>query len=202
MRWASRCTRDIAASARRPTDEDRHWFPDIAGTRLAARRWISRCATSRTRASSPSTCRPKLMRDLRLFADASTTRTRSELEVAAIHDEAGYRRVRQALSRPVQPRQARAQHPGLERRPARRPLADAAPHPAQRPAAGRRRAEVLKHVARLWGFRGAPGERRRRGRRHQALGGPARRRPEMVARTRAPHTRATAATFARERRGA
>jgi stage V sporulation protein R len=36
---------------------------------------------------------PKLMRDFRLFA-IPTTRSRSELEVAAIHDDAGYRRVR------------------------------------------------------------------------------------------------------------
>ena len=49
---------DIRRICENPTDEDRHWFPDIAGTRLAARRSTTRCATSRTRASSASSCRP------------------------------------------------------------------------------------------------------------------------------------------------
>ena len=56
-RSASRCSRDIRRICEHPTDEDREWFPDLAGTRLAARRSTTRCATSRTRASSASTCR-------------------------------------------------------------------------------------------------------------------------------------------------
>ena len=47
---------DIRRICEKPTDEDRQWFPDIAGT-PGCRRSTSRCATSRTRASSPSTCR-------------------------------------------------------------------------------------------------------------------------------------------------
>ena len=41
---------------------------------------------------------PRLMRDMRLFSIVDDEAER-ELEVAAIHDEAGYRHVREALSR-------------------------------------------------------------------------------------------------------
>ena len=105
--------------------------------RLASRRSTTRCATSRTRASSASTCRRKLMREFRLFSILDDA-TQKELEVAAIHDDTGYRRLREVARTPVRPGLPRAQHPGVERQPARRPLADAAPHPPQRPAAGQR----------------------------------------------------------------
>ena len=48
---------DIKRICENPTDEDRDWFPDIAGTPTGCRRSTTRCATSRTRASSASTCR-------------------------------------------------------------------------------------------------------------------------------------------------
>ena len=152
---------DLKRICEEPTDEDRAWFPDIAGTRLAARRSTTRCATSRTRASSASTCRPKLMRDFRLFSILDDE-NESELEVSAIHDDSGYRRVREALSRQYDLGSPRAQHPGLERQPARRPLADAAPHPAQRPAAARRRAGGAEARRAAVGLRRAPRKRRRR----------------------------------------
>jgi stage V sporulation protein R len=44
---------DIRRICEHPTDEDRDWFPDIAGS-PGCRRWTTRCATSRTRASSAS----------------------------------------------------------------------------------------------------------------------------------------------------
>ena len=49
--------RDIRRICESPTEEDRRWFPEIAGSDWR-RPWISRCATSRTRASSPSTSHP------------------------------------------------------------------------------------------------------------------------------------------------
>jgi spore cortex formation protein SpoVR/YcgB (stage V sporulation) len=39
------------------------------------------------------------MREMRLFAITDDEKREKELEVSAIHDEAGYRRVREALSR-------------------------------------------------------------------------------------------------------
>jgi stage V sporulation protein R len=48
---------DIRRICENPTDEDREWFPTSPAA-TGARRWTSRCAISRTKASSPSTCRP------------------------------------------------------------------------------------------------------------------------------------------------
>jgi stage V sporulation protein R len=94
---------------------------------------------------------PKLMRELRLFAIRDDERE-AELEVAAIHDEAGYRRVREALSRQYDlgTREPNIQVWNVNLRGDRsltlrhtqhndRPLHDGA-------------SEVLKHAARLWGF--------------------------------------------------
>ena len=54
--------------------------------------------------------------------------------------------------RPVQPRRARAQRAGLERRPARRPLAHLRHNPFRRRPLGEGTDEVMRHLARLWGF--------------------------------------------------
>ena len=137
-RSASRCTPTSSASARSRPTKTAQWFPDIAGTPTGCRRSTTRCATSRTRASSASTCSPKLMREFRLFAivdDENDERARGQRDPRRGRLPA---RARGAVA-PVRPRLARAEHPGLERQPARRPLADAAPHPAQRPPAARQR---------------------------------------------------------------
>jgi stage V sporulation protein R len=94
---------------------------------------------------------PKLMRDLRLFAIRDDEKD-SELEVAAIHDDAGYKRVREMLSRQYDlgSREPNIQVWNVNLRGDRsltlrhfqhndRPLHDTA-------------TDVLKHVARLWGF--------------------------------------------------
>jgi stage V sporulation protein R len=91
------------------------------------------------------------MRDVRLFQITDDEKD-SELEVSAIHDETGYRRVREALSRQYDlgAREPNIQVWNVNLRGDRsltlrhtqhndRPLDDGA-H------------EVLKHVARLWGF--------------------------------------------------
>jgi stage V sporulation protein R len=94
---------------------------------------------------------PKVIRDLRLFAIMDDEH-QEHLRVSAIHDTQGYREVREALLEAVRPGLARARHPGLERQPARRPLADAAPHAQQQPAAPRRRQRGAQARRRLWGF--------------------------------------------------
>jgi stage V sporulation protein R len=91
------------------------------------------------------------MRDLRLFAIQDDDK-KPELEISAIHDDAGYRRVRQALSHQYDlgQREPNIQVWNVNLRGDRsltlrhfqhndRPLGDGAQ-------------EVLKHVARLWGF--------------------------------------------------
>jgi stage V sporulation protein R len=94
---------------------------------------------------------PKLMRDFRLFAITDDDK-KPELLVSAIHDESGYRKVREALSRQYDlgAREPNIQVWNVNLRGDRsltlrhtqhngRPLDDGA-------------SEVLKHVARLWGF--------------------------------------------------
>jgi stage V sporulation protein R len=94
---------------------------------------------------------PKLIRDLRLFAILDDEAS-EHLNVSAIHDTAGYRHVREALSRQydLSAREPDIQVWNVNIRGDRsitlrhtqhksRPLSESAE-------------EVLKHVARLWGF--------------------------------------------------
>jgi stage V sporulation protein R len=93
---------------------------------------------------------PKLMRDFRLFAIVDDEKRASSRSRPSTTSRLP-RGARGAVA-PVRPGQPRAQHPGLERQPARRPLLtlrhtqhnDRPLHDSAQ--------EVLKHVARLWGF--------------------------------------------------
>ena len=150
---------EIRRICEQPTDEDREWFPDIAGTP-----WLPALDHAMRNYKDESFIgqylSPKLMRELRLFAIRDDEED-SELEVAAIHDDAGYRRLRESLSRQYD-LGSRARHPGLERQPARRPQPDPAPLPAQPPPAAR--LGRGSHQARRppLGLRRAARERRRR----------------------------------------
>jgi stage V sporulation protein R len=90
--------RDIARIVREPTEEDRAWFPDIAGQgdEMAALREI--WANYRDDSFVGQFLSPHLMRKWRLFhvvdeADAP------KLRVAEIHNERGYRELRRGLAR-------------------------------------------------------------------------------------------------------
>ncbi len=141
---------DIKRICDKPTDEDRDWFPNIAG-----KPWLPTLDHAMRNFKDESFIgqylSPKLMREMRLFA-IRDDEADSELEVAAIHDDAGYRRVRESLSRQYDlgSREPDIQVWNVNLRGDRaltlrhfqhnaRPLHDSAD-------------EVLKHVARLWGF--------------------------------------------------
>ena len=141
---------DIKRICEEPTDEDRHWFPGLAGTP-----WLPALDQAMRNFKDESFIgqylSPKLMRDLRLFAITDDERA-AELEVSAIHDDQGYRRVRESLSHQYDlgSREPNIQVWNVNLRGDRsltlrhfqhndRPLHDTAN-------------EVLKHVARLWGF--------------------------------------------------
>lgn len=141
---------DIKRICENPTDEDRHWFPGLAGTP-----WLPALDQAMRNFKDESFIgqylSPKLMRDLRLFAITDDEK-QNELEVSAIHDEQGYRRVRESLSRQYDlgSREPNIQVWNVNLRGDRsltlrhfqhndRPLHETAN-------------EVLKHVARLWGF--------------------------------------------------
>jgi stage V sporulation protein R len=141
---------DLKRICEQPTDEDRYWFPDIAGSD-----WLPTLDHAMRNYKDESFVgqflSPTLMREMRLFAILDDEKE-SELEVSAIHDETGYRRVREALSHQYDlgSREPNIQVWNVNLRGDRsltlrhtqhqdRPLADGAQ-------------EVLKHVARLWGF--------------------------------------------------
>jgi stage V sporulation protein R len=141
---------DIQRICEHPTEEDRQWFPDIAG-----KPWLPVLDHAMRNFKDESFIgqylSPKLMRELRLFAITDDEK-QGELEVSAIHDEAGYRRVRESLSHQYDlgSREPNIQVWNVNLRGDRsltlrhfqhqdRPLHDSGQ-------------EVLKHVARLWGF--------------------------------------------------
>ncbi|MEO8300041.1 MAG: SpoVR family protein, partial [Burkholderiales bacterium] len=141
---------DLKRICDKPTEEDRLWFPDMAGTP-----WLPALDHAMRNFKDESFVgqflSPKLMRDFRLFA-IRDDEDDPELEIAAIHDEAGYRQVRESLSRQYDlgSREPNIQVWNVNLRGDRsltlrhfqhndRPLADSAQ-------------QVLKHVARLWGF--------------------------------------------------
>ena len=82
--------------ARRPT-KTAHWFPDIAGTPWLPALRPRDAQLQGRELRRPVPVSPKLMRELRLFAILDDEND-DELEVSAIHDDAGYRRVREALA--------------------------------------------------------------------------------------------------------
>lgn len=142
--------RDIRRICEAPTYEDRRWFPDIAGSD-----WRSTLDFAMRNFKDESFIAqylsPKLIREFRLFCliddDAEATR-----RIGAIHNDAGYRAVRGALSK---------QYSLAEREPdiqvvsvdlegdrsltlhhfqnQRRPLSSDSE-------------QVVKHLAQLWGF--------------------------------------------------
>ena len=141
---------DIRRICEHPTDEDREWFPQLAGSP-----WLPAMHHAMRNFKDESFIgqylSPKVIRDLRLFAIFDDEHD-EHLRVSAIHDTAGYRHVREALSRQYDlgSREPDIQVWSVDLRGDRsltlrhtrhnnRPLHDGAQ-------------EVLKHVARLWGF--------------------------------------------------
>jgi spore cortex formation protein SpoVR/YcgB (stage V sporulation) len=141
---------DLRRICEHPTEEDRRWFPELAGSD-----WVKSLDFAMRNFKDESFVAqylsPKLIRDLKLFAMVDDDRD-DKLEVSAIHDDAGYRAVRQRL----------AEHYNLGNREPniqvyqvdvfgdrsltlrhymhdRRPLGESTP-------------EMLRHVARLWGY--------------------------------------------------
>ena len=88
---------DIRRISTAPTDEDRAWFPAFAGKGDWRRVLKDAWANFRDESFILQYLSPKVMRDLRLFA-LSDDEKESHFEVAAIHDEQGYRRTREILA--------------------------------------------------------------------------------------------------------
>ena len=141
---------DIRRICEDPTEEDKKWFPDIAGNN-----WLETLDFAMRNFKDESFIAqylsPKLIRDLRLFSvlDDDTLNT---LEITAIHNDSGYKKIRQAL---VDQYNLGSREPNIQvynvdikgdrsltlrhTQFNRKPLHQSAN-------------EVLKHLARLWGF--------------------------------------------------
>ena len=141
---------DLRRICEHPTEEDRRWFPELAGSD-----WVKSLDFAMRNFKDESFIAqylsPKLIRDLKLFALVDDDRE-DKLEVTAIHDDAGYRTVRQLLADQYNlgnrepniqvyevdvfgDRSLTLRHFMHDRR----PLGESTP-------------EMLRHVARLWGY--------------------------------------------------
>lgn len=89
--------RDIRRICEVPTDEDRQWFPSLAGSS-----WQEAIQFAMTNFKDDSLIEqylsPKVMRDMRLFMMHDGEEDREHYRVEAIHNETGYTKVRQALA--------------------------------------------------------------------------------------------------------
>ncbi len=142
--------RDIRRICENPTDEDREWFPDIAGSN-----WLDTLHFAMKNFKDESFIAqylsPKVIRDFHFFAVLDDD-SRDKLMVSAIHDPSGYRYLRQHLAGQYNlgnrepniqvwsvdmqgDRSLTLRHSQFQRRPL-----------------NNQTNEVLKHVARLWGF--------------------------------------------------
>jgi spore cortex formation protein SpoVR/YcgB (stage V sporulation) len=87
---------DIRRICENPTDEDREWFPEIAG-----KDWLDTVHFAMHNFKDESFISqflsPKLMRDLKLFSVLDDDQNKN-LEVSAIHNKEGYINVRENLS--------------------------------------------------------------------------------------------------------
>jgi spore cortex formation protein SpoVR/YcgB (stage V sporulation) len=141
---------DIRRICENPTDEDRYWFPEIAG-----RDWLKTMDFAMRNFKDESFIAqylsPRLIRDLKLFAVLDDDK-KNNLEITAIHDEAGYKKIRNALvdQYNLSKREPNIQIYDINLRGdrsmtlrhvqnERQPLSDQTD-------------EVLKHLTRLWGF--------------------------------------------------
>ena len=142
---------DLKRICQQPTAEDRAWFPDIAGGD-----WLKVLDFAMRNFKDESFIAqylsPKLMREFKLFSIVDEERER-ELEIAAIHDDSGYRHVRQALSDQYNlgSREPNIQIWNVDTR-GDRSLTLRHFRYNRKPLANDSVQEVLKHLHRLWGF--------------------------------------------------
>ncbi len=141
---------DIRRMCEKPTDEDREWFPEIAGSN-----WLETMDFAMRNFKDESFIgqylSPRMIREFKLFSITDDDKNRN-MEVSAIHNNSGYQKVRSILSEQynlgsLEPniqvydvdmrgdRSLTLRHSLYNRR----PLHESAN-------------EVLKHTARLWGF--------------------------------------------------
>ena len=88
--------RDIRRICEAPTAEDREWFPEIAGSPWRAT-FDFAMQNFKDESFIAQFLSPKLMREFRLFTVLDND-LRDKLKIGAIHDDQGFRALRQALA--------------------------------------------------------------------------------------------------------
>ncbi|HNK33738.1 MAG TPA: SpoVR family protein, partial [Plasticicumulans sp.] len=142
---------DLRRICENPTPEDRRWFPEIAGGD-----WLKVLDFAMRNFKDESFIAqylsPKLIRDFKLFAVLDDDKA-DTLEITAIHDDDGYRKVRQSLSDQYNlgSREPNIQVWNVDRR-GDRSLTLRHSVYNRRPLNAGTTYEVLKHMFRLWGF--------------------------------------------------
>jgi stage V sporulation protein R len=89
---------DIRRICTEPTDEDREWFPGIAGNNDSTGTLRDAWANYRDESFILQFLSPTVMRKMKLF-DVRNDAAEPELHVEAIHNERGYRKLRKSLAR-------------------------------------------------------------------------------------------------------
>ena len=141
---------DIRRICEQPTEEDKRWFPDIAG-----KDWLETLHFAMREFKDESFISqflsPKLIRDFRLFAVADDYR-KNYLEISAIHDDEGYQTIRQQLSAQYNLSQLEPniQVWNVDLRGDRSLTLRYVPQ--KKVSLAESRTEVMKHIHRLWGF--------------------------------------------------
>jgi spore cortex formation protein SpoVR/YcgB (stage V sporulation) len=141
---------DLRRMCEAPTDEDREWFPDIAGGN-----WLEVLHAAMRDFKDESFVQqflsPKVMRDFRLFGVVDDDQDK-EIEISAIHDSSGYRQVRELLASQFNmgDREPNIQVVRVDVRGDRSMTLRHTQHSRQ-PLADNSQ-DVLKHLHRLWGF--------------------------------------------------
>jgi spore cortex formation protein SpoVR/YcgB (stage V sporulation) len=142
---------DIKRIATEPTAEDRDWFPAFAGNGDWVGVLKDAWANYRDESFIEQFLSPKLMRDFRFFSLFDKA-DESAYKVSAIHNETGYRRLRQLLARQydVSLNEPNIQVKSADLKGSRRLVLEHRMHRGV-PLDGKTRELVLAHVERLWG---------------------------------------------------
>ncbi|MCD6026970.1 MAG: SpoVR family protein [Solimicrobium sp.] len=141
---------DIRRICENPTEEDRHWFPEIAG-----QDWQKSLDFAMRNFKDESFIlqylSPKLMRDFHFFSVLDDD-NQDTLQISAIHDEDGYKYLRERLAGQYNlgNREPNIQVWSVDMH-GNRSLTLRHIQYQRRPL-NQQTGEVLKHVARLWGF--------------------------------------------------
>ncbi len=142
---------DLRRMSEEPTEEDHEWFPSIAG-----KDWLPTLDFAMRNFKDESFISqylsPRVIRDFRLFSVMDDDQ-RKELEISGIHDERGYRYVRQSLSAQFN---LGSQEPNIQvydfNYRGDRSLTLRHFQHNRRPLQEATAKQVLKHLYRLWGF--------------------------------------------------